>query len=197
LISPAPWGPDLVEAYAMTGRVQDARRLTARLVADAHEHPSGWTRAAIARCHGLTANERELDAYFHTALTEFAALPTPLESARTQLSYGRRLLELGRSSEAQEQFDHASARLALLSASPSFMQAEVTPAPDRSVQGALASLTPREYQVASLVARGATNPEVAEALFISRHTVEHHLSNVYRKVGVRSRTDLARVVASG
>jgi DNA-binding NarL/FixJ family response regulator len=45
------------------------------------------------------------------------------------------------------------------------------------------------------VAEGRTNPEVAAELFVSRKTVEHHLSQVYRKLGVRSRTELARVLA--
>jgi DNA-binding NarL/FixJ family response regulator len=63
----------------------------------------------------------------------------------------------------------------------------------RSQPGAtpLEALTPQEYQVARAVARGATNREAASALFLSAKTVEFHLGNIYRKLGVRSRTELA------
>ena len=53
------------------------------------------------------------------------------------------------------------------------------------------ALTPQERQVADLVSRGATNREVASILFVSPKTIEFHLGNIYRKLGVRSRTELA------
>jgi DNA-binding CsgD family transcriptional regulator len=55
-------------------------------------------------------------------------------------------------------------------------------------------LTPAERRVAVLVAAGQTNREVAAALFLSERTVESHLTRVYTKLGVRSRTELARVL---
>jgi DNA-binding NarL/FixJ family response regulator len=67
---------------------------------------------------------------------------------------------------------------------------------DRGESSVAAELTPHEYRIALLVAQGRTNPEVAAELFISRKTVEHHLSQIYRKVGVRSRTELAGLMAS-
>ena len=54
-------------------------------------------------------------------------------------------------------------------------------------------LTPQEQQVASLVSRGHSNADVAAQLFLSRRTVEFHLSNAYQKLGVRSRGDLVRL----
>jgi DNA-binding CsgD family transcriptional regulator len=56
------------------------------------------------------------------------------------------------------------------------------------------SLTPQELQTALTVAAGATNREAAAALFLSEKTIEMHLSRVYRKLGVRSRTELARLL---
>ena len=59
-------------------------------------------------------------------------------------------------------------------------------------------LSPSEHQVAELVAAGRTNAEIAAALFVSVRTVESHLTRTYRKLGVRSRTELtARVNAGG
>ena len=57
-------------------------------------------------------------------------------------------------------------------------------------------LTGTEQQVVQLVTSGRSNPEVAAELFMSRRTVEDHLSKIYRKVGVRSRTELAHRLAS-
>jgi DNA-binding NarL/FixJ family response regulator len=61
-------------------------------------------------------------------------------------------------------------------------------------QRAADDLTPQELQVAAVVAGGATNREAAAALFLSAKTIEFHLGNVYRKLGIRSRTELARIV---
>ncbi|MGZ4357242.1 MAG: helix-turn-helix domain-containing protein, partial [Gaiellaceae bacterium] len=60
-------------------------------------------------------------------------------------------------------------------------------------QRAIDVLTPQEQQVAALVAGGATNREAAAALFLSAKTIEFHLGHVYEKLGIRSRTQLARV----
>ena len=56
-------------------------------------------------------------------------------------------------------------------------------------------LTPQEYQVAITVASGATNRETANALFLSQKTVEFHLSSTYRRLGIRSRSELAKKLA--
>ena len=60
---------------------------------------------------------------------------------------------------------------------------------------AQAELTPHELRVAQLVAQGLTNREAAAALFVSAKTVEHHLRNVFRKLGIRRRAELARFMA--
>jgi DNA-binding CsgD family transcriptional regulator len=59
------------------------------------------------------------------------------------------------------------------------------------------ALSAQELQIARCVAEGRNNAEVAAALFVSRKTVEAHLTRVYRKLGVRSRTELVRLLAPG
>ena len=66
----------------------------------------------------------------------------------------------------------------------------------RREASAAEQLTPQELQVALIVAQGATNREAGAALFLSPKTIETHLGRVYRKLGVRSRTELARKLAS-
>ena len=78
-----------------------------------------------------------------------------------------------------------------------------TRSPTRAAAGArrpptrrLGSLTPAERDVAQLAASGMSNPEIAAKLFIARGTVKMHLSNVYRKLGVANRTELAAAMAT-
>jgi DNA-binding CsgD family transcriptional regulator len=70
----------------------------------------------------------------------------------------------------------------------------VRPAPGRTA--APLPLTPQELQVALVVAGGATNAEAATQLFLSPKTIEYHLSNAYRKLGIRSRAELVAAVLS-
>src|SRR5690606_9996601 len=58
-----------------------------------------------------------------------------------------------------------------------------------------AGLTPQQEQIARLVAEGATNREIAQRLYISPRTVEHHLRNIFRQLQIRSRVELARLVS--
>jgi len=59
-----------------------------------------------------------------------------------------------------------------------------------------AELTPQEPQIAGLVGEGRTNKEIAAQLYLSPKTIEYHLGNTYRKLGVHSRVELARIVAT-
>jgi DNA-binding CsgD family transcriptional regulator len=200
LMAAAPWGPDLVEAYTRAGRRVDADALVRRLERDAGHAPTRWTVAVLARCRGLTADEGSFDDEFRAAIEAHEGVSTPFDAGRAHLCYGERLHRSHRPAEAAVQLERAAAIFEHLGASNWRNRAErllghATAREPRS--RFLAELTSREYQVAQAVASGATNREVAAKLFLSTRTVEHHLASVYRKLGVRTRTQLANVFGGG
>jgi DNA-binding CsgD family transcriptional regulator len=183
------WAPDLVEAYVRVGRAEDAAGTLARQLAHGR---GGWARATGERCHGLLAADEEFDLPFRRALELH---DTPFETARTELCYGERLRRAGRRTEARAQLHAALERFDRLGAKPWAERARTELRASgahvrRGAPGATEQLTPQELQVALTVARGATNREAAAALFLSPKTIEFHLRNIYRKLGVRSRTEL-------
>jgi len=192
--------PELVGAYLAVGRVEDATTLAHRY---AEVNPPPHTPQAagvIARTAALV--ETDLDAaitLFETAREAFG--PDVLEAGRTRLMHGARLRRAGQRIAAREQ---------LRAARDAFAAADLTLWAGRAAEELAATgetarsrqphadepLTSQETRVALLVARGMTNKEVAAALFLSPKTVEHHLGNVFRKRGLRSRTELARAFAA-
>jgi DNA-binding CsgD family transcriptional regulator len=185
--------PDLIEAYVRARRPADARRVLELFSMQSARAQNTWALAATARCRGLLAEEDEFDQHFREAFTWHAQTPRPFERARTELCFGERLRRARRPTEA---------RGVLAAALETFEQLGALPWADRAARelgqrrrhAATTETTPlsaKELQVALMVARGATNREVATALFLSPKTIEAHLSRVYAKLGVRSRTELA------
>jgi DNA-binding NarL/FixJ family response regulator len=141
------------------------------------------------------------DEHFRTALQLHRAGPAPFELARTQLAYGECLRAAGRRDEAREQLRAALAGFERVEARPFAERARrELRAAGAVTRGAAAQdaadLTAHELRVAQLVAQGLTNREAAAALFVSAKTVEHHLRNVFRKLGVKRRAELARLMAA-
>jgi DNA-binding CsgD family transcriptional regulator len=171
--------------------------------ARAERSGQGAMRAVAARCGGLLAADDAFPAHFDEALTLLERDANPLELARTRLCYGERWVRINQHEPARELLRSALDGFALLG---SVAWAERT-------RSALAScgeiarrqtprlidlLTPQELQVVRLVAEGARNRDVADRLFLSQKTVEYHLRNMFRKLGVRSRTELVtRLAAEG
>ncbi|MDX6222328.1 MAG: hypothetical protein QOD91_1382, partial [Frankiales bacterium] len=113
------------------------------------------------------------------------------ERARTRLLLGTVLRRSGRRSDARRELEGALDEFVRLGTPLQAEQARSALSglgATRSTHG----LTVGEGRVAALVAAGQTNREVAEALFMSVRTVESHLSRVYHKLGLRSRTELSR-----
>ena len=192
------WRPDLVEAYALAGRPEDARRALVALDEEVERTDRLWARAAAERCRGLL--DDDFDASFGRALEVHDRLPMPFERARTQLRLGERLRRTKRSGDAREPLREALDVFESLGAAPWAAQAraELAATGERSrrrVESGLGGLTPQELRIAVLVAEGATNREAAAALFLSPKTVGYHLGKVYGKLGINSRAQLATLVA--
>jgi DNA-binding NarL/FixJ family response regulator len=191
-----PWVFDLVEAYVREGRLEDAKDL---LDAQRPAGPERWSRAAESRCRALLASNGDMHTAFERALAMEACAVMPFERARTQLLFGERLRRARHRLKAREYLRAAWERFDQLGATPWAERAKAelvaTGETVRRDARMVARLTPQEIQVALVVARGASNQEAAAALFLSQKTIEYHLSNIYRKTNIHSRTGLAAVAA--
>jgi DNA-binding CsgD family transcriptional regulator len=196
-----PFVVDQVEALVELGRRDEAVELLDWHEGNARRLERASAVAACLRCRGmLAAQSGELDAAladYEEALEWHAKGTLPLERARTLLALGAAQRRAKRRREARETLEEA---LGVFEGMGAALWAERASAELRRISGRAASpgaLTPAEERVAALVAEGKTNREVASALFLSERTVEGHLSRVFAKLGVRSRTELAHVQASG
>jgi DNA-binding CsgD family transcriptional regulator len=186
--------PDLIEAYVHSGHLAEAARSLIVFQRQAEASPGSWALAAAARCRGLLVEDFE--PHFQEALGLHDRTSMPFERARTQLCYGERLRRSKRRMEARDQLRAALQSFEQLGAEPWATRArnelratgETVRSRERKASD---ELTLQELQVALKVAEGATNREVASALFLSPKTVEAHLSHIYGKLGLRSRTELA------
>jgi DNA-binding CsgD family transcriptional regulator len=165
-----------------------ARRLDRPWAIEVADRSEALLAAAIGNVEGAARGLENM-------LARAPRLPYPFERGRTLLALGavRRRARQKRAArealgQALEIFEHLGARLWAEKA-----RDELTRISGRRPRSA--ELTATELQVANLVAEGRSNKEVASALFMSVHTVEAHLSRVYRKLGIRSRTELARHLA--
>ncbi|MCW2983044.1 MAG: family ATPase, partial [Conexibacter sp.] len=200
------YGADRVEALARLGRTDDAFQALEEF---ADRLGGGrWALAALARCRGILG-DKAAEQHFQTALSHHEHDGQPFEKARTQLAYGERLRRDRRRADAREQLGEALDAFERLGAVPWAERARIElratggaaaegSEAERSAVAAagLEELTAHELQIARLVAYGMTNREVAAKLFLSPKTIEYHLSQIYRKLDLRSRTQLASLMAS-
>lgn len=158
--------------------------------------------AQLARCRALLAPAEEADARYAEALAHHGRAGGDFERARTQLLYGQWLRRRRRTREARGPlrdalvaFQRCSARAWADRAAGELRAAGEPVAARRDPAGRpLAALTPQQQRIARYVAEGATNREVAQRLSLSPRTVDHHLRNVFAALGIRSRTELARLL---
>jgi DNA-binding CsgD family transcriptional regulator len=195
--------PDEVEALIRLGQLGMAEALLGPFEARSAQLGRGWGIATAGRCRGLLlANSGDLGgaaASLESALTEIRRLALPFEEARTLLVAGEvhrraRHKHIAASflGDALHIFERLGAPLWAARARSELDRVGIRGPRPESGQG----LTITERHVADLAVAGRTNNEIAAELFMGLRTVEAHLSRVYRKVGVRSRTGLSRALAS-
>jgi DNA-binding CsgD family transcriptional regulator len=189
--------PDEIEALVQLGRLDEAARWTAWLGERGTALDRAWAIAAAARGQGLLLGAGGLDAdtEFDAALREHERIALPFERARTLLAYGGYLRRRRRNAAAREVLDEASAVFERLGARLWLARAGDELARLGGRAHAPTTLTPTERKIAARVASGRSNAEVANELFVSPKTIEWNLSKIYRKLGVRSRAELAAKLA--
>ena len=188
--------PDALEALVAVGRIDEAEAMARELLATGERLDRAWALAIASRglalvCAARGEHEAALDLAAR-ALREHDRLGQPFELARTLLVNGSILRRAKRKGEAKQTlgealaiFERLPAPLWAAKAREEIRRIGLRPSRD-------GGLTETETKVAALVAAGRTNREVANELFLSVKTVEANLSRIYRKLGVRSRTELAR-----
>jgi DNA-binding CsgD family transcriptional regulator len=190
------WAGDLIEAHWRLGNVGAARRRLEALQAQADATGRVWARAVAARAAGLLATTpAEAEAAFATALSWHDRLDAPFERARTLLCQGERRRDAG-DGRAAEPLEAARSIFDRLRAEAWSARARRLLGDDMAAAPTPVALTRQERQVAALVGQGATNREAADQLFLSPRTIDFHLRNIYKKLNVRSRTELALHLAS-
>ena len=189
---------DLIEAYVRLGRVADARDAFA-WARNAYPPESPVEEAWFDRSAGLF--EDDFEPFLQRALAahevEGFAGEFPFDVARIRLVFGERLRRDGRRREARAQLETARSMFEEIGASAwvdrAATELDASGARRRPAEASREHLTPRELQIAVAVAGGRSNREVAAELFLTPKTVEFHLTRIYRKLGVRSRTELVRL----
>jgi DNA-binding CsgD family transcriptional regulator len=186
---------------AALGRNEEALRLADEELRLARFLGAPRAIGIALRARGLIAEGDQRDELLREAVAVLAGSGAALEHARALCDLGAALRRAGRRKEAREPLGEAlelahrcgalsleeRARVELLAAGAR---------PRRPLRTGVDALTPSERRIAEMAASGMSNPEIAQALFLTIKTIEGHLSGVYRKLDVRSRTDLARTLKS-
>jgi len=188
------WTPDHVELLLELGRIDDAIHLVDVWEADAARVSRAWVLADVTRCRGLVAaahgDVEQALALLAQALAEHEAVGDPFGRARALLALGVVRRRARQKRPARQAIEAAVEAFETIGASgwAANARAELGRVSGRK---RVAGLTAAERRVAALVAEGRTNREVASALFLGERTVASHLTHIYAKLGVRSRTELA------
>ncbi len=193
-------GAELTEVLLRLGRAEEAEAVAVDFAERARAKGLPWVTARANRALGQCAADDLLDSRFGVALAAHRHTLDRFEEARTRLAYGERLRRARRRADARDQLRTALEIFEALPAVPWADRAAAELAATgipvrRRAQPRAAALTPQELQIASHLADGSTIRDVAATLFLSPKTVEYHLRKVYTKLGIRSRAELADLLA--
>jgi DNA-binding CsgD family transcriptional regulator len=189
------WSADHAEMLLELGRIDDAVRVVDVLEADGMRTGREWVLAHVTRCRGLVAATQEAvdraASLLQQAVEQHEAVGDPFGRARALLALGVVQRRARQKRAARDAISDALGGFEQLGAATWVGKA-------RAELGSIGGrrreegLTAAERRVAALVSEGQTNREVAAALFLGERTVASHLTHIYAKLGVRSRTELAR-----
>ncbi len=192
--------PTLVEAAFRCGRLGEVKEVFGWFADWADATGRSYWEALVERCRAMLEPDDEAGAHYARAVELHRADDVdPFERARTELAYGEWLRRERRINEARAHLREATEVFERLGAVPwtERAQGELRAAGDSSAIEAkpdlAEKLTPQELQVVRLAADGLTNRQIGEQLFVSPRTVGYHLYNAYPKLGVSSRTELAKL----
>jgi DNA-binding CsgD family transcriptional regulator len=198
----SPWAlAELVEAAARGGQAEPVAAATDRLSAIASASGSDWARGVAARSRALVSVAADTaDDLYAEAVELLGRTRMASQLARTRLCYGEWLRRENRRVDARNQlrpaFDAFSAMGAAGFAERARRELEATGERVRKRSDPSADLTPQEEQVAQLAREGRTNAEIGAQLFIGARTVEWHLRNIFVKLNISSRRELAHTLNS-
>jgi DNA-binding CsgD family transcriptional regulator len=189
--------PDEVEALIQLGQLEKAERLLDNFERRAADLSRGWALVLAGRCRGLLlaahgSNEAALEAY-EGSLRKHETLELPLERGRTLLELGRLHRRCKHRNLARDNLDQA---LAIFVSSGAVLWAEKARSERARAVGTPSSsgLTATEESIARFAADGLSNQAIAQRCYVTIKTVEANLTRAYRKLGVRSRSQLAKAL---
>ena len=188
--------PELIEAAVRSDEQQVARTAFATLAERTGAAGTPWALGIRARCQALLDEGSQAEAAYLEAISQLERSRAAVDLARAHLLYGQWLRRDRRRRDARIQLRTADDMFHAMGAGGFAEQAggELRATGERArkrTPDTERNLTPQEARIAGLAAGGATNNEIAEQLFLSSSTVDYHLGKVFRKLGVRSRTELA------
>jgi len=194
------WRPLLAEGLIGSGQLEQAAAVLDRLRAASGQ--AGYLTPALAWLDGWLAEQRGAPEQARQAYQrgeDTASRSSPIYTARLLLAHGALLRRTGNRKDAVERLRRTHDLYRALRAEPFIARTEEELAacdlPGNPVQKqSVLALTSRETEVAHLVGKGLSNPEIAAELFISRKAVEYHLGNIYAKCGLHGRQQLRRFV---
>lgn len=196
-----PWEGTIaaVEALVALDRVDEAEQFLNEFAEVGDRLGIAWAGAEALRCRGLVASARgdlvAAEEALVAAVGAWEQVGFPFELARASLGLGEVQRRLGRKRAAREALERAISLFTPLPAPVWAARARAEAARIGGRVGSQGTLSGTEDSIAALIDLGKSNREIGEALHLSPRTVEWNLSRIYRKLGVRSRTELAAVRA--
>jgi DNA-binding CsgD family transcriptional regulator len=191
--------PLVIECAVRAGRLDDARRLMDRLETMAERTTAPLVQIGVRLGRALLANESEAENLYEKALNTDPKWP--FHYARLEMAFGAWLRRQRRITESRPYLRSARDAFDALGLQPwaDKARAELRASGERNAEPApkmRQPLTPQELQIAQMAAAGLSNREIADRLFLSHRTVGAHLYRVFPKLGIVSRSELARALGS-